>query len=435
MARNHGFFVTTRSCHALDRAKTPRHSAAMIASLWHNRNFRLLFASASATNLGDGLIAVAVPWLATLLTDDPFLIGLVATGRHLPWFLFALPAGVLTDRFDHRRLLMLADALRVALALALVALALTATPGSGPVLLMAALSFALGSAEVLRDNTAQTFLPEVVEKRQLERANGALWSTEQLAGKFIGPPLAGFLIGLSIALPFGVQAALLALAIALIFNISLPRRTQITDHPPMFAAVKEGLRWLWADDSLRRLALVSGAFNFVGYGFFAIFVLYAQRVLGLDVVGYGTFLTLVACGGLAGSVFGPALLQRTGPTVGLLLGVGMFSLSSALLALQAPLWLVALMMVLDGFCGMLWDITVVSYRQRHIPAPLLGRVNSAYRFIGTGPAAFGAFAFGALVSWAERPGDPIHSLLLPYAVASAVTAALFIYSAFRLRLR
>jgi hypothetical protein len=152
------------------------------------------------------------------------------------------------------------------------------------------------------------------------------------------------------------------------------------------------------------------------------------------VVGYGAFLTLVACGGLAGSIFGPAVVLRTGPTVGLMLGIVMFSLSSAALALQAPLWVIALVMVADGFCGMLWDITVVSYRQRHIPPTLLGRVNSAYRFIGTGPAALGAFAFGALVAWAETPDDKVSGLLLPYAVASAVTAVLAIYAAFRLRL-
>jgi MFS family permease len=170
----------------------------MKQNLWKNRNFRLLFASASATNLGDGLNAVAVPWLATLLTHDPFLIGLVAAARHLPWFLFALPAGVLTDRLDHRRILISADCLRVALSLALLALALSATPGTTPVLIMAVLSFILGRAEVLRDNTAQTFLPSVVEKSQLEQANGALWSAEQLAGKFVGPPIAGLLISFSI---------------------------------------------------------------------------------------------------------------------------------------------------------------------------------------------------------------------------------------------
>lgn len=406
----------------------------MNAHIWVNRNFRLLFSSALATNLGDGLIAVAVPWLATLLTDDPLLIGFVAASRHLPWALFALPAGVLTDRHDHRRLILLSDAARIMLSVALLVLALTATPGTVPVLGLAALAFLLGTAEVVRDNTAQTFLPDVVDKGQLERANGALWATERLAGQLAGPPLAGFLIGLSIALPFGVQTLLLLAAVALIGAMRLSAKPPDVHHKPALSAIREGLAWLWNAPALRRLALVSGVFNFVGYGFFAVFVLYAQRVLGLDVVGYGTFLTLVACGGLAGSVLGPAVATRIGTTASLLLGIGMFSASSAALALQAPIWVVAAFMVADGFCGMLWDITVVSYRQRHIPPALLGRVNSAYRFIGTGPAALGAFAFGALVSLAETPDDRISALLLPYAVASAVTAALAVYAGFRLRL-
>lgn len=403
-------------------------------ALWVNRNFRLLFTSAMATNLGDGLIAVAVPWLATLLTHDPLLIGLVAAARHAPWALFALPAGVLTDRHDHRRLILAADAARLGLSVALCLLAVLATPGTGPVLGLAALAFLLGSAEVLRDNTAQTFLPDVVDKTQLERANGALWATERLAGQLLGPPLAGFLIGLTIALPFGAQTLLLLAALALIGAMRLPFEPETGPHAPALAAIREGLRWLWANPSLRRLALVSGSFNFVGYGFFAIFVLYAQQVMGLDVVGYGLFLTLVALGGLIGSILGPAVAIRIGPTASLLLGIVMFSASSAALALQAPLPVIAAFMLADAFCGMLWDITVVSYRQRHIPAPLLGRVNSAYRFIGTGPAALGAFAFGALVSLARTPGDPTSGLLLPYATASAVTAALAVYAAFRLRL-
>jgi MFS-type transporter involved in bile tolerance (Atg22 family) len=196
----------------------------MNGHLWVNRNFRLLFSSALATNLGDGLIAVAVPWLATLLTHEPLLIGLVAAGRHLPWALFALPAGVLTDRHDHRRLILGADAARLVLSVALVTLALVSAPGTGPVLGLAALAFLLGTAEVLRDNTAQTFLPDVVEKPQLERANGALWATERLAGQLAGPPLAGFLIGLSVALPFGMQTLLLMTALGLIGAIRLPRR-------------------------------------------------------------------------------------------------------------------------------------------------------------------------------------------------------------------
>ena len=404
-----------------------------LRALFRSRNFRLAFGAATATNLGDGVTAVALPWLATLLTHDPLLIGLVAMARSLPWFFFALPAGVITDRHDHRRLLIGADCLRVVVSLTLLALALTASPGTVPVLVMAGLTLVLGSAEVLRDNTAQTFLPSIVEKSQLEQANGALWSTEQLAGQFIGPPLAGLLIGLSAALPFGLHAGLLATGIGLTLMMTLQRRPVVENPPAMMASLREGLSWLWQNLMLRRLALILGGFNFLGYGFFAVFVLYGQRVLGLDAFGYGAFLTLAACGGLAATLIGPRILRHISPTAGILTGMVGFTAASAVLALHAPLWVVAVVMVIDGFTGMLWNIAQVSYRQRHIPAPLLGRVNSAFRFLGTGPAAFGAFTFGALISWAEPLGS-VEAVLVPYAVAAVFGAALTIYAAFRLRL-
>lgn len=407
-------------------------------SLWQNQKFRALFASAAVTNLGDGVMALAVPWLATLLTRDPFLIGLVATARSLPWFLFALPAGVITDRHDHRRLLIGADAVRVVLSLCLLVLALTATPGTGPVLVMAGLTFVLGSAEVLRDNTAQTFLPSVVDKRHLEQANGALWSTEQLAGQFIGPPLAGLLIGLSAGLPFGLHAGLLALGIALTMAIAVPRRVASANPPPMRAALREGMGWLWRNVMLRRLALILGGFNFLGYGLAAILVLYGQRVLGLDAFGYGAFLTLAACGGLAATLFGPWIMRHIRPTSAILFGMSIFTVTAAVMALRAPLPIVAVMVALDGFAGMMWNIAQVSYRQRHIPGPLLGRVNAAFRFIGTGPAAFGAFAFGALVAWGDTGAqswvETGEAVLLPYAVAAVVGAALTLYAGLGLRL-
>jgi hypothetical protein len=164
-----------------------------------------------------------------------------------------------------------------------------------------------------------------------------------------------------------------------------------------------------------------------------VLVLYGQRVLGLGAVGYGLLLTLVACGALAATLIGPAILRRIRPGTAILCGMFVFTLTSGVLALHAPLWLVALAMIVDGFTGMLWNIAQVSYRQRHIPAPLLGRVNAAFRFIGTGPAAFGAFAFGGLISWAA-PAGPVQAVLLPYAVAAGIGALLTLYAAFRLRL-
>lgn len=80
-----------------------------MALLAHNRPYRLLFSATAVSNLGDGISALAFPWLATLLTRDPLLIALVAFSQRLPWLLFALPAGVITDRYDRRSLIMRAD--------------------------------------------------------------------------------------------------------------------------------------------------------------------------------------------------------------------------------------------------------------------------------------------------------------------------------------
>lgn len=401
-------------------------------ALWRNRNFRLLFGATTLTNLGDGLLAVAFPWFATLLTRDPVLVGMVAAARQLPWLLFALPAGVLADRFDRRNIVLIADLCRLGFALAAVALAVMAPQGSGAIYLLAGLCFLLGAAEVVRDNTAQSYLPNLVAKPQLEQANGLLWSTEQLAGQFVGPPLAGLLIGFAVFLPFGVEAALLALAVALVARIRLPK----ADPPPAQAfgpALRQGLSWLWAHPSLRRLALVLGAYNFIGSMFYAILVLYAQDVLGLDAFGFGQLMAVQAVGGLTASLAGPWILRRIGSTAGLLSGLGSFTLCAAVMGFSANLWLISALLLAESFGNMLWNIASVSYRQRVIPDALMGRVNAAFRFFGTGPSALGSVAGGLVVGVGAAIGQTF-ALHLLYGVVAGLAAALLIYCVWRLRL-
>ena len=146
--------------------------------LIRNRNYRLLFAAGALTNLGDGMVALALPWLATMLTRDPVAIAAVAAAGRLPWLIFAVPAGVIVDRTDRRKLIARADLLRAALVGAILVLALSG-PSSAAVWLLAGLAFLLGAAEVLRDNAAQTMLPSIVRHDDLEAANGQLWSAEQ----------------------------------------------------------------------------------------------------------------------------------------------------------------------------------------------------------------------------------------------------------------
>jgi Na+/melibiose symporter-like transporter len=398
------------------------------APLFCERNFRFLFTASAFTNLGDGILAVALPWAATLMTDNPLLIGLVATARQLPWLLLSLPAGVMTDRFDRRRVILTCDGLRLLLALALVGLMLA---GAGGVWALIALTFALGSAEVLRDNTAQTMLPQVVGTARLEKANGLIWTIEQLGGQFLGPPLAGLLIALSIALPFGFQAGMLALALLLIGRMAL-RPVDRGPRQAFWPALREGMVWLWHHATLRRLAFVLGAFNFFGSMVWAVMVLYGQRVLGLDAAGYGAMLSVLAAGGLAGSLLGPGLIARIGPTAALFLGMAGFGAACLVLAVSSSVILTTIALTIEAFSALIWNIATVSYRQRHIPGPLLGRVNSAYRFFGTGTNPMGAFAGGAIVAAAAPLGQA--ALHLPYAIAFAGTVGMIAYAAFRLRL-
>ena len=396
-----------------------------------NRNFRLVLGAAVFSHLGTGVYGVAFPWFATLLTRDPFLIGVVAMAPQLPWLFFALPAGVWTDRLDHRKTIVWANLLMAAMTLAVVALALWGTPGLTAVLILAAIAFATGTVEVLRDNTAQTLLPDVVEPTALEAANSALQSGEKLTAQFIGPPLAGMLIAGSIALPFGFQMAMLALSAALLAQSRVQARAKARPAP-FWPALREGLRWLWANPVLRRLGLVLGLFNFLYEVIWSVMVLFAQDVLHLSAAGYGALLSTLALGGLLGGVAAPWLLQRLGARQGLLLSVLGFCLATSALVFTNNPWVAGAALFGDAFTGMIWNVVTVSYRQRHIPAPLLGRVNAVYRFIGWGPRPFGSLLGGGLVAVAAPLGGV--ALHVPFAVATLGGMALLAYCAQSLRL-
>ena len=110
----------------------------------------------------------------------------------------------------------------IALILALPGLPAGPDTGAAPILALAALAFLLGTAEVLRDNAAQTLMPQIVAPGELERANGRMWSAEQVMNQFAGPPLAGALIALGIAVPFGLDALSFLLAAILVARMALP---------------------------------------------------------------------------------------------------------------------------------------------------------------------------------------------------------------------
>jgi len=283
--------------------------AFMAALIRTNRNFRLLLSGAGLTNLSDGIATLAFPWLATLITDDPRALAVVAFATRIPWFLWSLPVGVWTDRADRQRLMVRADVARMALALAVAALILArpaeATEAQAIWMIagLSALAFAMGTAEVFRDNAAQTALPSVVDKSRLEEANGQIWTVENVMGQFIGPPLAGVLFALAVPAPFLFEAVAFGLAAWAVWAIAFPVRDSLRVHQGFWTELREGWTWMRQNPVILQLALILGGLNAAHLLWFTLLVIYAQELLGLDAVGFGVLLTAGAAGGVAGGLF------------------------------------------------------------------------------------------------------------------------------------
>jgi MFS family permease len=397
-------------------------------------NYWKLWTASVVSNLGDGVAQIAYPWLASLLTRDPLLIAGVAFAQRLPWLVFSLHAGVIVDRGDRRRLMVSMNTIRFAITAA-VTVAVAMDVMVIPALYLAAL--ALGAAEVIYDNSNQTILPRIVAKDRLERANGNMWGAELVMNQFIGPPLGGFLIALAIAVPFGVDALTFGVSALLVGLIggtfrSSPVAEPGTERRPMRQDIAEGLRWLWGHKLIRRFAVLLGVMNGISTAMFAIEVLFAQEILGLDEVGFGLLATASALGGIAGSPLAPNITKRIGPGPSLYCTLFAGAVTGTVIGLTSNAVIVAVMFAIFMFTAVLWNVITVSFRQSVIPDHLLGRVNSVYRLFGWGSMPIGAGIGGALVALSEPAFGRDLALRLPFFVSGGVHLVAFLYALGRL---
>jgi len=419
------------------------------------KNYWRLWFAHGVSNLGDGVSQVAYPWLASAVTRSPLLIATVAVASRLPWLVFTLPAGVITDRFDRRKIIIAMDITRAALAF-LVAIAVTAQAGNLPALDSVATSVTLqtnwflytvlvvtallfGCAEVLRDNSAQTFLPEVVEDDQLENANGKLWSVEFVTNSFIGPPLGSFLIGIFVFLPFYFDTLTFFVSAALIATLASVARPikEVTGKKAVNfkAEINEGFSWLWKHELLRPMAIILGCMNGLGAITTATFILFAQEILQTSVFIFAILGTAGAVGGTLGGILGPKISARIGSGPSLYLTLLTAPIICLIIGLTSSWQLFWFLTAFGTFFAVLWNVITVSLRQSSIPTHLLGRVNSVYRFFAWGSIPIGTLIGGALVDLFELTGDREFALRLPYLLVSVAGLLLFFFAAPRLTTR
>lgn len=414
--------------------------------------YRKVYAASAISNLGDGVAQIGYPWLASAVTRNPLLVAMVVVAQRLPWMLFTLPAGVITDRVDRRKAMIAMDVVRAALttgvALAVLGLGddlpapdeLTSVEGTrtGLYLVVVVASLLLGCAEVLRDNSAQTILPAIVPAEHLERANGRMWSAEQVANTFVGPPLGSLLLAASFALPFVLDAGTFVVAAALMFLVagqfrSAPRPAADASAPASWTTdLKEGVRWLWRHPLLRTLAIVLGLLNAVGSMQIGLLVLFAQDVLDTSPLEFAVLNIGAALGAVLGGYVAAPIKEAlgSGPTLWLTLVVGV--VVPVVVGVTSTWWVVPIAFFFFSIFAVTWNVITVSLRQTIIPDHLLGRVNSVYRFFGWGMMPIGTALGGLLVAVAEPAWGRETALRVPWFASAALSVAIAVYAIPRL---
>ena len=403
-----------------------------------------LFTGTVVSNLGDGMATIAYPWLASAVTRNPILIASVAAAQRLPWLLFTLPAGVITDRVDRRKAMVSMDVIRGVLTL-LVAFAVLgeqgALPGpdevdsitgtrTGLFLLIVAATLLLGMAEVLRDNANQTIMPNIVEPHQLEKANGRIWSVEAVMQNFAGPPLGSVLLLVAFSFPFFVDAGTFFVAAAMVFLIPGSFRAKRDESRPKQSFrddLSEGVRWLMGHSLLRPMAIILGLLNASAMIHGATFVLFAQDVMEIGPFLFGIIGFGAAIGGLIGGNIASSISRRLGSGTSLAVSVGAMTVIPLLIGLIAWWPAVMVLIAIESLFVILWNVITVSLRQTIIPEELLGRVNSVYRFFAWGMIPFGAAAGGVIVFVVEGLADRDLALRSTWFAAAAVHAGIFVF--------
>lgn len=357
--------------------------------------FRRLLGAFWTANLADGVMLAAAPLLVASLTDDPFLVALAAAVQHAPWLLMGLYVGVLADRVDRRRLLLVTNVVRVAVLAVVVAAVATDHVSVGVVLVA---FFALGAAECVNDTTSSTLLPMLVRPGDLGVANARVIVGVMTINQLAGPPLGAALFVLGAAWPIAAQAVLLVFVLLQLGRLRLPPLRRAPQEGPrsLTQEAVEGLRWLAGNPPVRTLALTILTFNVTFGATWSVLVLYAADRLDLGELGFGVLTASTAVGGVVGAAAYARLERRF--ALGTLMRVCLLyetALHAILFLTDVPA-VAVVALVLFGVEASVWGTTSTSVRQRAVPLHVQGRVTSVYLIGVRGGIVVGALVGGAI---------------------------------------
>ncbi|MBC2878962.1 MULTISPECIES: MFS transporter [Streptomyces] len=396
------------------------------------RNSVVLPVFTVVTNLADGVTKVVLPLLATRLTTSPALVSAVSLALTLPWLLTALHIGVLADRADRRKLLWLADGMRL---LAVGGLAATVATGRAGIAVLLGAALVLGVAEVVALTAAAALVPALVPPSRRERVNAWIAGAETAANEFGGPFVGGLLLAAGTGIALGSVWVVYAAGSGLLLLLAgrfrpVPSGPADGPRPDVHREIRDGLRFLWREPLLRTMSLTLTVLCASWGAWTALMPVVATGRMGLSAGDYGIMVSALGLGGLTGALTVTRVNRLLGRRRALLADLVTTFLMVAVPGLTGSPWAVAGAAFLGGLGGTLWTVNARLIGQHLVPGAMMGRYSGAHRLLSWGAMPLGAGAAGLLAQgFGER------TAFLVFAAAVVVTVPPFLRTATPERLR
>lgn len=366
------------------------------------RNFRLFFVGQGISLIGTWMQNVGEGWLVLTLTNSPFYVGLTTALSSIGVLLFSLYAGVIADRTDKRRVIIM---MQVAFMLEAFTVSILVWTGVVAVWQVLALATMLGIASAFDIPTRQAFMVDLVGKEHLMNAI-ALNSSLFNAARVVGPAIAGLLIGaVGVAWCYFFNGLSYIAVIVSLLMVRLPAYQRQPHTTSAWTGFREVLAYLSQDRRIRSLIVLTAVFSIFGFPYIAMMPVFARNVLHRGAGGYGALTASIGLGAMAGALAVAIASNRIRARGKLMFAGGTaFGILLALFAASRSFALSLVILPLAGCAMIVNNALSNTLLQTSVPDQLRGRIMGFYSFVFVGMAPFGAFLVGLV---AEHFGAPV----------------------------
>lgn len=378
-----------------------RALVALLGRALRHRNFRLFTVGQTVSVIGTWMQQVAVSWLVYRLTDSALLLGVVAFVSQAPAFLLSPLAGVLADRWNKHRIVVVTQTLAMVQAFVLAVLILTGKVVIWQIITLMAILGAINGFDV---PARQAFLIEMVGSREDLPNAIALNSSMFNGARLVGPAIAGFIISL---VGEGICVLLNAVSyVAVLFALramDVPRSTTPTTPGPVISHIAEGFRYAFGFPPIRSILILVAVVSLVGVPFTVLLPVFATDVLHGDARTLGILMAASGLGALAAALYLASRTTVRGLGRIIVAAAALFGMALIAFSFSRSLILSVALLMMAGFGMMSQMASSNTVLQTLVDDDKRGRVMSIYSMSFVGVTPLGSLLAGAL---AARLGAP-----------------------------